>query len=149
MTEKTQIIEEILTEWLKQLDLSWEKDLFEIREDFHKLYGANNPYLIVKSTFMSQGIPVQGIEIETIQEDKLIGNVAITSINWVNRTAEYGIAIWNKQYWDQGIGTEATQLSLNYAFNQLNFNTKPPLPPQFLFSFCMQQFGRVLCYWYR
>lgn len=37
MTEKTQIIEEILTAWLKDLNLSWNKDLFEVREDFHKI----------------------------------------------------------------------------------------------------------------
>lgn len=37
MENKTQIIEEILKAWLKNLDLSWKKDLFEVREDFHKL----------------------------------------------------------------------------------------------------------------
>lgn len=37
MTDNTQIIDEILKNWLEQLDLSWNKDLFEVREDFHKV----------------------------------------------------------------------------------------------------------------
>jgi len=60
--------------------------------------------------------------IETIQDIKLIGNTGFFPIDWENRTAEYGIGIWNRKYWDQGMGTEATQLMLNYGFNQLNLN---------------------------
>ncbi len=40
----------------------------------------------------------------------------------MNHNAEFGIVIWNKQYWDQGLGAEATQLLLKYAFEQLNLN---------------------------
>ncbi len=39
-----------------------------IDEQFHQLKGNKNPYLVSKSTFMSQGIPVQEIEIETIRD---------------------------------------------------------------------------------
>lgn len=41
-----------------------------IREDFHQLHGESNPYLVSKSTFMSQGVPVQSIEIETIKDQR-------------------------------------------------------------------------------
>ena len=37
MTDKIQIIDEILFQWDKNLDLSWNKDLSKVREDFHKL----------------------------------------------------------------------------------------------------------------
>jgi hypothetical protein len=37
-----------------------------IWEKFHLLHGEQNPYLVAKSTFMSQGIPVQAVELETI-----------------------------------------------------------------------------------
>ena len=50
--------------------------------------------------------------IEPIQDMKLIGNTGLFPIDWENRTAELGIVIWNKQYWGQGMGTEATQLLL-------------------------------------
>ncbi len=46
-----------------------------------------------------------------------IGNVGLHKINWVNRNAELGIIIGEKEYWNQGLGTEATILALDYAFN--------------------------------
>ncbi|MGQ0791271.1 MAG: argonaute/piwi family protein [Nitrosopumilaceae archaeon] len=39
-----------------------------IEEKFHEKRGDNDPYLVSKSVFMSQGIPVQEIEIETIRQ---------------------------------------------------------------------------------
>ena len=38
-----------------------------IEEKFHERHGDEDPYLVSKSVFMSQGIPVQEIEIETIR----------------------------------------------------------------------------------
>jgi len=38
-----------------------------IEERFHRLFGDENPYLVAKSVFMSQGIAVQEIEIETVR----------------------------------------------------------------------------------
>jgi RimJ/RimL family protein N-acetyltransferase len=41
----------------------------------------------------------------------------------VNRTAECGMFIGNKEYWDKGYGEEAANLLLDYAFNILNLNS--------------------------
>lgn len=60
--------------------------------------------------------------IELLDTGQLIGTVGIHGVDWVNRTAEYGTAIWSSQHWDQGFGAEATQLLLKYAFEQLNLN---------------------------
>ncbi len=51
-----------------------------------------------------------------------IGNCGIYQIDWVNRTAEIGINIGNKSYWNKGFGTEATVLLLAFAFHILNLN---------------------------
>ena len=54
-----------------------------IREDFHQLYGESNPYLVSKSTFMSQGVPVQSIEIETIRDQRgrpwILNNIGLAT----------------------------------------------------------------------
>jgi len=54
-----------------------------IREDFHQLHGESNPYLVSKSTFMSQGVPVQAIEIETIRDQRarpwILNNIGLAS----------------------------------------------------------------------
>jgi diamine N-acetyltransferase len=51
-----------------------------------------------------------------------VGNVNLTSIHRVNRSAEYSILIGEKRYWSKGIGVEATRLMLYHAFMDLNLN---------------------------
>jgi RimJ/RimL family protein N-acetyltransferase len=55
-------------------------------------------------------------------DGKLIGTAGLKDIDWINRCAEYGIAIYIPDYWNKGIGTEVTQLMLRYAFEYLNLN---------------------------
>ena len=43
----------------------WDLGLVQIDEDFHSLYGADNPYLISKAEFLQHQIPTQEFEIET------------------------------------------------------------------------------------
>jgi len=52
--------------------------------------------------------------------NKLIGNVGLMDINNINRTAEIGIFIGDKEFQNLGYGTEAIKLLLNYSFNILN-----------------------------
>lgn len=55
-----------------------------------------------------------------METDTLLGNCGLLDINHLNRTAEIGIFIGNKAYWNKGYGEEALKLLLNYAFNFLN-----------------------------
>jgi RimJ/RimL family protein N-acetyltransferase len=57
-----------------------------------------------------------------LEDDELIGNCGLMKIDQVNRTAELGIVIGNKDYWNQGFGQEALDLLLDYGFNILNLN---------------------------
>jgi [ribosomal protein S5]-alanine N-acetyltransferase len=49
-----------------------------------------------------------------------IGNIKLDNFDWVSRTCELGLLIGNKKYWGKGIGYEVCQLTLNYAFTDLN-----------------------------
>jgi aminopeptidase-like protein/methionyl-tRNA formyltransferase/RimJ/RimL family protein N-acetyltransferase len=49
-----------------------------------------------------------------------IGNIKLEPIEWHKKRATFGILIGNKDYWGKGIGTEATQLIVNYAFDKLD-----------------------------
>lgn len=51
-----------------------------------------------------------------------IGNVNLTSIHQVNRTAEFSIFLGNKQYFSKGYGFEATMMVLRHGFKDLNLN---------------------------
>ncbi len=57
-----------------------------------------------------------------LTSNKLIGNVGLMDINNINKTAEIGIFIGDKEFQNQGYGTEAIKLLLDYSFNLLNLN---------------------------
>ena len=57
-----------------------------------------------------------------IENDELIGNISLTNVDYINKTAELGIFIGNKDYHSRGYGSEAIMLLLNYAFNYINLN---------------------------
>jgi RimJ/RimL family protein N-acetyltransferase len=53
---------------------------------------------------------------------KPIGNCAFHDIDWRNRSAEVGITIGEKDFWDQGYGTEAMRLLLKHGFETINLH---------------------------
>lgn len=60
--------------------------------------------------------------IVTLENDKIIGTLSLEEINYTNRTATLGIFIGDKDYRNNGYGTEAIRLILDYGFNYLNLN---------------------------
>jgi RimJ/RimL family protein N-acetyltransferase len=52
----------------------------------------------------------------------IIGNCGYIDLDHVNQTAEAGIFIGNKNYWNRGYGTEALTLLLDYGFKALNLH---------------------------
>ncbi len=51
-----------------------------------------------------------------------IGAIDLHKIDAVNRNAELGVMIGEKQYWGNGYGPEAIKLLLCHAFNSLNLH---------------------------
>jgi RimJ/RimL family protein N-acetyltransferase len=56
------------------------------------------------------------------EDKKPIGQIGLNHIDWVNGWANAFLQIGEPDYWNKDIGTEATELILNYAFNELNLN---------------------------
>ncbi len=63
---------------------------------------------------------IMGIEEKTSKE--LIGFTKLFNINWVHRTAYFGIIIGDAKARGKGYGKETTVLMLNYAFRNLNLH---------------------------
>lgn len=56
-----------------------------------------------------------------LQKAKLfLGVCGLLRVNWIDRSAELGISLNNKQYWGKGLGTEAIHLLVQFGFNILN-----------------------------
>jgi RimJ/RimL family protein N-acetyltransferase len=60
--------------------------------------------------------------LRTLEEDRLIGFVAVHSIEWNNRSALLAIGIGEADYRGKGYGADALQLILGYAFRELNLH---------------------------
>jgi RimJ/RimL family protein N-acetyltransferase len=62
------------------------------------------------------------IEVEENGDWIPIGNTGFFDINNIARSAELGIMIGNKDYWDKGCGTLVMKLMLKHGFEVLNLN---------------------------
>ncbi|UCE12760.1 MAG: GNAT family N-acetyltransferase [Candidatus Heimdallarchaeota archaeon] len=59
-----------------------------------------------------------------LKENELyIGNIELRIISNIVQRASTGIGIFNPDYWGQGLGTEATELILDYGFSSLNLHS--------------------------
>lgn len=58
----------------------------------------------------------------TTSDGELIGEISLHDINQRAGTADFTIAIGNKEYWGHGYGTDATRSLMKYAFEQLNLH---------------------------
>jgi RimJ/RimL family protein N-acetyltransferase len=51
-----------------------------------------------------------------------IGNVQLTNIHPINRSAEFSIVIGEKTYWSKGFGSEATRQMIEHGFRDRNLH---------------------------
>lgn len=56
------------------------------------------------------------------ENNKHIGNVKLEPIEWDKKKTIFGIMIGDKNYWQMGLGTEATKLAIKFAFERLSLN---------------------------
>ena len=75
-------------------------------------------------------VPWSGLEalhelsfgIHTLETNVLIGRVELVRFDWRSLSAEVGIGIGDKTYWDKGYGTDAMRVLLRYAFMELGLH---------------------------
>ncbi len=58
--------------------------------------------------------------IRRVEDDRLIGMLNLSGVNWTSGNAWVGIGIGEREEWGKGYGTEAMQLVLRFAFRELN-----------------------------
>ncbi|MFX1379485.1 MAG: GNAT family N-acetyltransferase [Promethearchaeota archaeon] len=63
-----------------------------------------------------------GFEIWHKKDKKTLGTVGLGWIDWINGWTNVGLTIGEPAYWNKNIATEATELIIEYAFNELNLN---------------------------
>jgi RimJ/RimL family protein N-acetyltransferase len=85
---------------------------------------ATGVYDLDKEKRQMQQLMENNVIFAIIDKDsnKLVGNCGLHEVNSVHRKAVFGIFIGDKNYWNSGIGTEATKLILDFGFNVLNLH---------------------------
>ena len=72
---------------------------------------------------MSKTDEVRNFSIIELNNDKLIGTIGLEHINWIKRNAILGIFIGDNEFRNNGYGTEAIKLLLEYGFRYLNLHS--------------------------
>ena len=103
---------EIFTEWLNDFETT------DYIGQSGKLYTLASEKKFLEDNYSPEATFV----IVTLDEDKMIGTVSLEKIDHQNRNAVLGIFIGDKNYRNNGYGTEAIKLILDYGFNYLNLN---------------------------
>ena len=101
---------------------TWEND-FEVRRYLFRGLRPAHPEAIRRAAEASRDSE-RDVEFAVIRSDSdtHVGVTGIHSVNWVARTGEFRILIGARDAWGTGLGTEATQLTVAYAFESLNLN---------------------------
>lgn len=104
---------EIYTKWMNDLEVS--------------IYTTSAPriYTLAKEKEILDQISKEGYNFAIIDSEKeiVIGNCGLINVDLINRKAELGIFIGDKEYRSKGYGAEAIELLLDYSFNLLNLNS--------------------------
>lgn len=62
------------------------------------------------------------LAVEDKESRQHIGNLALQSINFVDRNAEFAILMGNKSFWGKGLAKEASTLLVRHGFVALNLH---------------------------
>lgn len=60
--------------------------------------------------------------IRTLDGDRLIGIIGLGGISWQHGDCFVGIGVGEREFWGKGYGTDAMQVILRYAFEELNLH---------------------------
>ena len=103
---------ETYTKWLNDISITKNMGAHRLmisalseKEKLIEMSKAGNNYAIIKK-----------------ENDVLIGNCSLMNIDYINKTAEFGIFIGEEENRNIGLGTESAKLLLEFGFRILNLN---------------------------
>lgn len=102
--------------------LSWFSDKDVCKYNSHGIYPKTRREQeeYVKSLYQNKTKIVWAID--DLENQRHIGNVSLSAIDFVNRNAELGILIGEKSVWGRGFSKEAVRFVLDHGFNKLNLH---------------------------
>lgn len=71
----------------------------------------------------AKNVQDRSFSIIELNHNKLIGTISLENFHWIDRSAVLGIFIGDKDFRNNGYGTEAIKLLLEYGFKYLNLHS--------------------------
>src|SRR5215510_5319044 len=99
------------TEWLNDLEVTYNLGIY------HSIINTET-----EKEFLQKLSKEHNYSIIDCKSNELIGTCGFIEVDHLNQTAEAGIFIGNKNYWNKGYGTESFGLLLDYGFKALNLH---------------------------
>ena len=99
-----------------------EDDIFVRNLDADYFRPHSDKYMIEHFNELENDNTMIEFALRTTKEDSIIGFVCLHTIEWNNRSASMAVGIGKSDYRGKGYGTEAIQLMLYYAFQELNLH---------------------------
>ncbi|MBM3463023.1 MAG: GNAT family N-acetyltransferase [Armatimonadetes bacterium] len=112
----------------------WALERFDVSQNYH---WANDPELIYLTGMNPNPKSLVDIErwfdnvcnnnnqrmftIKT-QDGEYLGNIEIGDIDWRVGRGEIGLLVGERRFWNQGYGSEAIELMVNFAFEELRLH---------------------------
>jgi RimJ/RimL family protein N-acetyltransferase len=97
----------------------WEQD-----SEFQRLWNSEVPQRYnpsqLKKYFEEEISRMHMFMIERLEDGRKIGEIDLSGFNWTVGNAWVGIGIGERELWGKGYGTDAMQVLLRYAFEELN-----------------------------
>ena len=102
----------------------WAK--WNIDSDYTRLLDVGPSYLYSQKqieTWLDEiGDGESEFTIRSLADDKVIGDIGLGDFDWMARSAWVGIGIGDPDYRGKGYGTDAMNILLRYAFQELNLH---------------------------
>ena len=99
---------------------------FNDREVVHYMLNGSFPMSVkALAEFIDHSLTSKNdliLAISSKEGNRHIGNVGLHRIDWIRRSAEFGIVVGEKSYWGKGMATEATRMICDYGFTRLNLH---------------------------
>jgi RimJ/RimL family protein N-acetyltransferase len=101
---------------------SWLNDKEVCSGNSHHLFPNTKKSTIEYISAVSNSRDCIVLAIITHDGNQHVGNIALQSINFVYRSAEFAILIGERSAWGKGYGEEALSLIIDHGFNTLNLH---------------------------
>lgn len=98
---------------------SWSEDP-EYQRQLDTDYARPQTAKQIEERFLQPGANEVLFHLHTLTDKRMIGFLALHSIEWNNGAAVLSMGIGDAKYRGKGYGSDALRLGLNYAFSELN-----------------------------